>query len=114
MNRAGARGPGDGKNGTVPFPFAIARAAGTRLFTFAFRRSGGGPLRRELRGRNGELDLPPGRGTTRYRPVVATERRENADQFPFSEVIYPEKQHPAYRALCVPVRRTGWRYRRRR
>jgi colanic acid/amylovoran biosynthesis glycosyltransferase len=29
-------------------------------------------------------------GTQRYRPVVATEHRANADQFPFEPVIFPE------------------------
>src|SRR5688572_16337728 len=36
-------------------------------------------------------------GTSRYRPVVATERRENADQFPFSEVIYPDEKSGMWR-----------------
>ncbi len=41
----------------------------------------------------------------RYRAVVATEARENAEQFPFEPVLFPEKRGLAYRLLCAPVRR---------
>jgi colanic acid/amylovoran/stewartan biosynthesis glycosyltransferase WcaL/AmsK/CpsK len=43
--------------------------------------------------------------STRYRPVVATEARENEDQFPFDPVILPERHRLAGRALGSHGRR---------
>jgi colanic acid/amylovoran biosynthesis glycosyltransferase len=40
--------------------------------------------------------------TSRYQPVVATEERENEDQFAFDPVLFPEPSGPAYRLLCAP------------
>jgi colanic acid/amylovoran biosynthesis glycosyltransferase len=44
-------------------------------------------------------------GSRRYRSVVATEWRENADQFPFEAVVFPETGGLLYRKLCRPKRR---------
>jgi colanic acid/amylovoran/stewartan biosynthesis glycosyltransferase WcaL/AmsK/CpsK len=44
-------------------------------------------------------------GSRRYRPVVATEQRVNAEAFPFETVVYPDVARLDYRLLCVPVRR---------
>jgi colanic acid/amylovoran biosynthesis glycosyltransferase len=43
--------------------------------------------------------------STRYRPVVATEARENADQFPFDPVILPEMTGLIHRAFGASTRR---------
>ena len=65
--------------------------------------------------------------TSRYRPVVATEKRENADQFPFERVLFPERDGLAYRVadriflgrhgqrrnrLAVPLQALSWAYER--